>query len=46
MGYARCSTLGQELDSQLDALSKHGIPRDKIFSEKISTRIRVRPRFE
>ncbi|MFF5161438.1 recombinase family protein [Streptomyces sp. NPDC000348] len=46
MGYARCSTLGQELDSQLDALSKHGIPRDKIFSEKISTRVRVRPRFE
>ncbi|MEU2713154.1 recombinase family protein [Streptomyces sp. NPDC007205] len=46
MGYARCSTLGQELDSQLDALSKHGIPRDKIFSEKISTRGRVRPRFE
>ncbi|GGT57675.1 hypothetical protein GCM10010271_71630 [Streptomyces kurssanovii] len=32
IGYARCSTLGQELDSQLDALSKHGIPRDKIFS--------------
>ncbi|MGW5848965.1 recombinase family protein [Streptomyces sp. NPDC055254] len=46
IGYARCSTLGQELDSQLDALSKHGIPRDKIFSEKISTRVRVRSRFE
>lgn len=46
IGYARCSTLGQELDSQLDALSKHGIPRDKIFSEKISTRVRVRLRFE
>ncbi|MFI8861211.1 recombinase family protein [Streptomyces prasinus] len=46
IGYARCSTLRQELDSQLDALSKHGIPRDKIFSEKISTRVRVRPRFE
>ncbi|WP_234328014.1 recombinase family protein [Streptomyces sp. NRRL F-2664] len=38
IGYARCSTLGQELDSQLDALAKHGIPRNKIFSEKISTR--------
>ncbi|QGZ47212.1 hypothetical protein GPZ77_01225 [Streptomyces sp. QHH-9511] len=36
IGYARCSTLGQELDSQLDALSKHGIPRDKIFSEKLA----------
>ncbi|MEU7088880.1 recombinase family protein [Streptomyces achromogenes] len=46
IGYARCSTLGQELDSQLDALSKHGIRRDKIFSEKISTRVRVRPKFE
>ncbi|MFF3389941.1 recombinase family protein [Streptomyces sp. NPDC002669] len=46
IGYARCSTLGQDLDSQLDALSKHGIPREKIFSEKISTRVRVRPKFE
>ncbi|MEU6277090.1 recombinase family protein [Streptomyces populi] len=46
IGYARCSTLGQELDSQLDALAKHGIPRDKVFSEKISTRVRVRPKFE
>ncbi|MFZ3496828.1 recombinase family protein [Streptomyces sp. 5.8] len=46
IGYARCSTLGQELDSQLDALAQHGIPREKVFSEKISTRIRVRPQFE
>jgi hypothetical protein len=46
IGYARCSPLGQELDSQLDALTAHGIPRDKIFSEKISTRVRVRPQFE
>ncbi|MEV6654003.1 recombinase family protein [Streptomyces sp. NPDC051219] len=46
IGYARCSTLGQELDSQLDALTKHGISREKIFSEKISTRIRIRPQFE
>ncbi|WP_443049312.1 zinc finger domain-containing protein [Streptomyces sp. NBC_00316] len=46
IGYARCSALGQELDSQLDALAGHGIPRDRIFSEKISTRIRVRPKFE
>ncbi|WP_329312854.1 recombinase family protein [Streptomyces sp. NBC_01278] len=46
IGYARCSTLGQELDSQLDALTAHGIPRDKVFSEKISTRVRVRPQFE
>ncbi|WP_246460902.1 recombinase family protein [Streptomyces himalayensis] len=27
-------------------LAKHGIPRDKIFSEKISTRVRIRPKFE
>lgn len=46
IGYARCSTLGQELDSQLDALAGHGIDRDKVFSEKIRTRIRVRPQFE
>ncbi|WP_436777610.1 recombinase family protein [Yinghuangia sp. YIM S09857] len=46
IGCARCSTLGQELDSQLDALAGHGIPRDKVFAEKISTRIRVRPKFE
>ena len=45
IGYARCSTLTQELQSQLDALAAHGIPRDKIFSEKISTRVRVRPQF-
>ncbi|MGW3494883.1 recombinase family protein [Streptomyces sp. NPDC001020] len=44
--YARCSTLAQELQSQLDALAGRGIPRDKIFSEKISTRVRVRPQFE
>jgi DNA invertase Pin-like site-specific DNA recombinase len=46
IGYARCSTLTQELQSQLDALTAHGIGRDKIFSEKISTRVRVRPQFE
>ncbi|MEV0584468.1 recombinase family protein [Nonomuraea sp. NPDC050310] len=46
IGYARCSHLTQELQSQLDALAAHGIPRDKLFSEKISTRVRVRPQFE
>ncbi|WP_098020559.1 MULTISPECIES: recombinase family protein [unclassified Streptomyces] len=46
IGYARCSTIGQTLDSQLDALTAHGIPRDKVFAEKISTRVRVRPQFE
>ncbi|MCY0932490.1 recombinase family protein [Streptomyces sp. H27-H1] len=46
IGYARCSTLTQELQTQLDALTAKRIPRDKIFSEKISTRVRVRPQFE
>jgi DNA invertase Pin-like site-specific DNA recombinase len=46
VGYVRCSTLAQELQSQLDALATHGIPREKIFSEKVSTRVRARPRFE
>ncbi|MFI8390330.1 recombinase family protein [Streptomyces sp. NPDC085540] len=46
IGYARCSSLTQELPSQLDALAGHGSPRDKIFAEKISTRVRVRPQFE
>ena len=46
IGYARCSTLRQELQPQLDALEAHGISRDKIFSEKISTRVKVRPAFE
>jgi len=46
IGYARCSHLTQELQSQLDALEAHGIPRDKIFFEKVSTRVRVRPKFE
>ncbi|HSZ31573.1 MAG TPA: recombinase family protein, partial [Pseudonocardiaceae bacterium] len=46
VGYARCSHLTQELQSQLDALAAHGIGRDKIFAEKVSTRVRVRPKFE
>lgn len=46
IGYARCSTRTQELQVQFDALAAKRIPRDKIFSEKISTRVRVRPQFE
>ncbi|WP_244318720.1 recombinase family protein [Streptomyces brevispora] len=43
VGYARCSTAQQELQSQLDALQEAGC--DPVFSEKISTRIKVRPEF-
>ncbi|MEV1066903.1 recombinase family protein [Streptomyces sp. NPDC050263] len=43
MGYARCSTAQQELQSQLDSLAEAGC--DPVFSEKISTRIKVRPEF-
>ncbi|MFC8276065.1 recombinase family protein [Streptomyces sp. NPDC057271] len=43
MGYARCSAAQQELQSQLDALTEAGC--DPGFSEKISTRITVRPEF-
>ncbi len=43
IGYARCSTATQELASQLEA------PKDArcnpIFSEKIGTRVKVRPEF-
>ncbi|WP_242675847.1 recombinase family protein [Streptosporangium minutum] len=46
VAYARCSHLTQELQSQLAALAAHGIPREKIFAEKVSTRVRVRPKFE
>ncbi|MEV3926985.1 recombinase family protein [Actinomadura coerulea] len=44
IGYARCSTKGQELDSQLVALRAAGCTR--VFAEKISTRIKVRPELE
>ncbi|MGP3925953.1 recombinase family protein [Streptomyces sp. 8N616] len=40
---ARCSTAQQELQSRLDALHEAG--GDPIFSERISTRIKVRPEF-
>lgn len=43
VGYARCSTAQQQLQSQLDALAEAGC--DPVFSEKISTRIKVRPEF-
>ncbi|MFJ7419507.1 recombinase family protein [Streptomyces uncialis] len=44
IGYARCSTVGQELQSQLDALARAQCTR--VFSEKISSRIKERPELE
>ena len=43
IGYARCSTAQQELQSQLGALEP---VCKRIFSEKISTRVKVRPELE
>lgn len=44
IGYARTSTTTQELGSQLDALARAGCTR--VFSEQISTRVKVRPELE
>lgn len=44
IGYARCSTAEQELESQLVALAAAGCA--KVFQEKISTRIKHRPQME
>jgi DNA invertase Pin-like site-specific DNA recombinase len=44
IGYARCSTAQQELQSQLDALARANCKR--VFSEKISTRVKTRPELE
>jgi len=44
IGYARCSMHTQELAGQLDLLERAGCRR--VFSEKISTRVRVRPELD
>lgn len=42
-GYARVSTEDQNLDLQLDALAKAGIPPNRIFTEKVSGTSKKRP---
>ncbi len=42
-GYARVSTDDQDLSLQIDALTKHGIARDRIFTDKISGAKSKRP---
>jgi len=44
IGYARCSTAQQDLEIQIDALERANCKR--VFSEKISSRVKVRPEFE
>ena len=36
LGYARVSTGKQDLDRQIDALSKAGIPSERVFLERVS----------
>lgn len=43
VGYARVSTEDQDLQMQIDALLKSGIPREMIFSEKVSGAARKLP---
>lgn len=43
IGYARVSTIEQNLAHQIDALLRHGIPRSRIFTEKVSGAARNLP---
>lgn len=43
VGYARVSTTEQNLDMQIEALVKYGVPRDDIWSEKRSAAAKDRP---
>ena len=42
-GYARVSTDDQDLTLQIDALTKHGIPKSHIFMDKMSGAKSERP---
>ncbi len=43
VGYARVSTGRQDLDLQLDALQKYGVPKDLVFTDKASGAKHDRP---
>ncbi len=45
LGYARVSTSHQDLDRQLDALAKHGIPAERIYADKKTGATIDRPGF-
>lgn len=45
IGYARVSTSEQNLDMQIDALKKYGVPEDLIFTDKLSGASDKRPGF-
>ena len=45
LGYARVSTNDQDLTLQIDALSNHGIPKSRIFMDKLSEARSDRPGF-
>jgi hypothetical protein len=44
LGYARVSTVKQDLDRQIDALEQVGIPCDRIYLDKKSGATTDRPR--
>ncbi len=45
LGYARVSTTRQDLQRQLDALAKHGIPPERIYTDKKTGATTDRPGF-
>lgn len=45
-GYARVSTRGQKLSSQVNDLIDHGVDKDKIYAEHYTGTTRRRPEFE
>jgi len=46
VGYARVSTVDQNMDMQMDALKKEGVSEEYIFSEHISGVKTDRPKFQ